>query len=134
MLLGQRFQTLLLSSFGIIGLLLAILGVYGILSLSVTRRTREIGVRLALGATRGDINRSVLGQGLRAVGQGTAIGLVVSFFTAGFLSDLLWGIEATDLPTYLACAVCLVLVGLAATWISTRRAMGIDPVEALRRE
>lgn len=130
----QRFQTLLLSSFGIVGILLAVLGVYGILSLSVTRRTREIGVRLALGATRGDINRSVLRQGLRAVGLGTVIGLALSFFTAGFLSDLLWGIEATDPVTYLACTVCLISVGLAATWISTRRAMGIDPVEALRRE
>jgi predicted permease len=130
----QRFQTLLLSSFGIIGLLLAVLGVYGILSLSVTRRTREIGVRLALGATRADINRGVLAQGLKAVGLGTAIGLALSFFTAGFLSDLLWGIGATDPLTYLSCTVCLVSVGLAATWISTRRAMGIDPVEALRRE
>jgi ABC-type lipoprotein release transport system permease subunit len=65
---------------------------------------------------------------------GTAIGLVLSFLTAAFLSDLLWGIEATDPLTYLACTVCLVSVGLAATWISTRRAMGIDPVEALRRE
>jgi ABC-type antimicrobial peptide transport system permease subunit len=100
----------------------------------VTRRTREIGVRLALGATRADINRGVLAQGLKAVGLGTAIGLALSFFTAGFLSDLLWGIGATDPLTYLSCTVCLVSVGLAATWISTRRAMGIDPVEALRRE
>lgn len=130
----QRFQTFLLSCFGIIGLLLAVLGVYGILSLSVTRRTREIGVRLALGATRLDINRRVLGQGLRAIGLGAGIGLALSLFTAGFLSDLLWGIEATDPVTYLVCTGCLVLVGLAATWISTRRAMGIDPVEALRRE
>lgn len=130
----QRFQTLLLSSFGVIGLLLTVLGVYGVLSLSVTRRSREIGVRLALGATRGDVIRSVVVQGLKAVGIGMAAGLALSHFTMGLLSGLLWGIEATDPPTYMACAGTIVLSGLAATWISARRAMGIDPVEALKRE
>jgi putative ABC transport system permease protein len=130
----QRFQTLLLSSFGIIGLLLAVLGVYGVLSLSVTRRSREIGVRLALGATPRDVVRSVVLQGLTAVGLGIAVGLALSYFTDHLLTDLLWGIGATDVPTYLASAGTIVLAGLGATWISARRALGIDPVDALKRE
>lgn len=130
----QRFQAFLLSSFGIMGMLLAVLGVYGALSLSVTQRTREIGVRLALGATRGDVTRKVLVQGLKAVTAGTVIGLFLSYFTSGFLADLLWEIRATDLPTYVACAGAVILAGTAATWVSTRRAVGIDPVDALKRE
>jgi predicted permease len=130
----QRFQALVLSSFGLVGVLLAVLGVYGIFSLSVTRRTREIGVRLALGATRGDVSRQMLGQGLRAVAAGAAAGLALSWVSSGFLAQLLWGIEATDPPTYLACAATVVLAGLAATWTSTRRALGIDPMQALKQE
>jgi predicted permease len=130
----QRFQTFLLSGLGVLGMLLAILGVYGVLSLSVTRRTREIGVRLALGATRGDINRRVLGQGLRAVALGAAIGLGFSYLSSELLTDLLWGIEATDPATFSTCSGAVILAGLFATYVSSRRAMGIDPVEALRRE
>jgi putative ABC transport system permease protein len=130
----QRFQAVLLSSFGIMGLLLAVLGVYGLLSLSVARRTREIGVRLALGATQGDMTRKVVVQGLKAVAAGALLGLGISYFTSDVLADLLWGIEATDLPTYVACLGAVILSGLAATWVSTRRAVGIDPVEALKRE
>jgi predicted permease len=130
----QGFQASLLSSFGIIGMLLAVLGVYGVLSLSITRRTREIGVRLALGATRGDVIRKVLGQGLGAVTVGAVVGLGFSYFTSDVLSDLLWGIEALDPPTYVASTAGVILSGLAAAWFSTRRAAGIDPVEALKRE
>lgn len=130
----QRFETVLLSSFGLMGLMLAILGVYGVLSLSVTRRTREFGVRLALGATRRDVIQRVMGQGLRAVVAGTGLGLVLSYISAGLLATLLWGIEATDLPTYLVCSGGTVLAGLAATYLSTRRVTAIDPTRALRRE
>ena len=130
----QRFQALLLSSFGILGLALAILGVYGVMSLSVTHRTREIGVRLALGATRGDVNRQFLARGLKAVGAGLALGLCIAFFAADLLADLLWGIGPTDPPTYVACAAGVLLAGLSASSVSTRRAMNVDPVEALRRE
>jgi len=130
----QRFQTSLLSSFGMLGLLLAVLGVYGALSLSVTRRTREIGVRLALGASGADVKRRVIAQGLAAVGTGTVLGLVLSFWTSDLLADLLWGVEATDLPTYVASAGAILMAGLAAAYLSTRRAVGIDPVEALKRE
>lgn len=130
----QRFQAFLLSSFGLMGMLLAVLGVYGVLSLSVARRTREIGVRLALGAKPGDVSRKVLGQGLKAVVTGTALGLGLFWFTADLLADLLWGVEATDPATWAACAGGVVLAGLAATYVSTRRATGIDPVDALKRE
>ena len=131
---GQRFRALLLSSFGTLGVLLAALGVFGVLSLSVTRRTREIGVRMAVGATRWDIVRRVLGQGLKAVALGSGIGVALSWAMADVLTDLLWGVGARDLATYAAGVGCVLLAGLAATYLSTRRAMGVDPVEALRRE
>jgi hypothetical protein len=131
---SQRFHALLLSSFGVLGLLLAFLGVYGVLSLSVTRRTREIGVRLALGATRRDITRKVVGQGLKAVTLGSGLGLAVSLLSADLLADLLWGIGAKDVATYTAGVGCVVLAGLLATLLSARRATAVDPVEALRRE
>lgn len=130
----QRSQAVLFSSFGIMGVLLAVLGVYGVLSLSVTRRTREIGVRLALGATRGDVTRKVLGQGTKAVSVGAVMGIGIGYLTSDVLTDLLWGIGATDLPTYAVCTGAVILSGLAATWASARRALGIDPVEALKRE
>ena len=81
-----------------------------------------------------DVTRKILGQGLQAVGAGTLLGLAASFLLTDFLSDLLWGIGATDLPTYVVCSGSVVLAGLGATYLTARRAMGIDPVEALKRE
>jgi hypothetical protein len=131
---GQRFRALLLSSFGILGLLLAVLGVYGVFSLSVTGRAREIGVRLALGATRGDITRKVVGQGLTAVAVGSVLGLAVSLLSTDVLGGLLWGVGAKDLATYAGGVGSVVLACLLATYQSARRGTVVDPVEALRRE
>jgi len=100
----------------------------------VTRRTREVGIRLAPGVPLGDQTRRVPVRGTEAVTAGTVIGLGLSYPTSGFLADLLWEIQATDLPTYVACAGAVILAGVPATWMSTRRALGIDPVEALKRE
>jgi predicted permease len=130
----QRFQALLLTSFGTLGVLLAVLGVYGVLSLSVVRRSREIGVRLALGATGGEITRSVVLQGLRAITLGSTIGLALSLLSAPLLVDLLWGVDPKDLPTLAAGVGGVLLAGLAATFLSARKATGVDPVEVLRRE
>jgi ABC-type antimicrobial peptide transport system permease subunit len=80
------------------------------------------------------VTRKVLVQGLKAVTVGTMVGIGLSYLTSGVLSDLLWGIEATDVATYLLSAGAVVLAGLAATWASTRKTTGIDPVEALKRE
>lgn len=130
----QRFQTILVSSFGMLGLLLALLGVYGTSALSVTRRTREIGVRLALGATEAKVIRSILVQLLLVLGAGSAAGLGLSYAAAGLLTDLLWELEARDVPTYILSSGTVVLAGLAASYLSLRRVTKIDPVEALKRE
>jgi putative ABC transport system permease protein len=130
----QRFHALILDAFGGLGLLLAVLGVYGVLALSVSRRRQEIGVRLALGATRGRITRLVVGQGMKAVATGVVLGLVLSYILARYIRTLLWGIEATDVTTYLAAVGLLGIAGLLASYLPTRRAASVDPVETLRLE
>ena len=91
-------------------------------------------MRLALGATQRDVTRKILGQGFIALAVGAGIGLVLSLFAQGVLADLLWGIEATDLPTYMVGIGIVASSGLAAIWISTRRATEIDPVRAIKAD
>lgn len=129
-----RFQTLLISSFSALSLLLAVLGIYGVLALAVSRRTREIGVRLALGATRANITSVVVGQGMKAVMLGIGVGLVLSSFLSRYVTDLLWGIEVTDAATYVVAISFMGLIGLIASYVPTLRASVIDPVGALRSE
>ena len=129
-----RFHALLLTTFGALGLLLSVLGVYAVLSLSTTRRRREIGVRLALGATRRDIDRAVVGQGMRAVSLGLGIGLAISLLLSGFIVDLLWGVAATDAVSYVGSVGLLAVVGLVASYLPTRSAATVDPAETLRSE
>jgi predicted permease len=131
---SRRFQALLLSAFGGVSVLLAVLGVYGVLALSVSRRTREIGVRLALGATRSNISGVVVGQGMKAVALGVGLGLGLSRFLSRFIADLLWDLESTDPTTFAAVTGFMVLVGLVASYLPTRRASVVDPVETLRLE
>ncbi|MEJ2216726.1 MAG: FtsX-like permease family protein [Gemmatimonadota bacterium] len=102
--------------------------------MSVSRRRQEIGVRLALGATRGRITRLVVGQGMKAVATGVVLGLVLSFMLARYIGTLLWGIEATDVTTYLAAVGLLGIAGLLASYLPTRRAASVDPVETMRLE
>lgn len=129
-----RFQAQLLSLFAGLGLLLAILGIYGVISYAVSQRTHEIGIRMALGAKPGDVLRLVIGQAMLLATAGIAIGTAGAFVLSRFLQSLLFGIKPTDPLTYALVAVSLVIVSLAASYIPARRAMRVDPMVALRHE
>jgi putative ABC transport system permease protein len=129
-----RFTMALFSVFGAIGLALAAAGLYSLLSFSVSRRIHEIGIRMALGARRGDILGLMLSMGGRLVAIGVAIGIPMSLFSARLLQDLLFGITPADPPTYLGVAVLLGLVALAACYVPARRAAHVDPMIALRHD
>jgi putative ABC transport system permease protein len=129
-----RFRTTLLGLFGGLALLLAVIGIYGVISYSVGRRKREVGIRLALGAGRGDVLRQVLGEGLALTGIGLAAGAVGAGALTRFLSSLLFDVGRLDLATYAAAALTLAGAGLLASWLPARRATRVDPVIALREE
>ena len=119
---------------GILGLLLAVVGTYGVVSFGAARRTHEIGVRMALGASRGDILKLVSRQGLVLMGAGLAAGLLAAIGLTRAMSKLLLGVSPSDPITYLGVVILLAAVGLAACWIPARRAMLVDPIIALRYE
>jgi predicted permease len=129
-----RFAMLLLACFGVLALVLAAIGMYGVVSYSVMQRTQEIGVRMAIGAGRGDVLRMVLGQGARLAGMGLAIGLAASFAVARLMTSFLYGVRPTDPLTFIAVASLLVAVLLLACYLPARRAMRVDPIVALRQE
>ncbi|MGH9710765.1 MAG: ABC transporter permease, partial [Candidatus Acidiferrales bacterium] len=130
----KRFLLLLAGLFAAAALALAAVGIYGIVAFSVTRRTQEIGIRMALGAQPGDVLRIIVGEGARLAGIGVAIGVVASFAVTQLISSLLFGVKATDPLTFVGVAVLLSLVALAASYIPARRAMRFDPMIALRYE
>ncbi|PYT98830.1 MAG: permease [Acidobacteria bacterium] len=130
----KRFLFLLAGVFAAVALTLAAVGLYGLLSYSVARRTQEIGVRVALGAQRRDVLRLVLGEGVRLAVLGVAIGIVASLAVARLMSSLLFGIKATDPLTFVAVAALLSVVALFASYVPARRAMRVDPMVALRYE
>jgi predicted permease len=130
----RRLVVTLLGSFASIALFLAALGVYGVMAYMITGRTREIGLRLALGASARDIVRLILRQAVPLVMGGAAIGVAVSFTLNKPLTPLLLGVSATDTWTIAAVAILLVIVGLVACCIPIRKAMSIDPVKVLYRE
>lgn len=129
-----RFQTLLLGSFGVLGLMLAMVGIYGVISYSVRQRTREIGVRMALGAQPQDVLRMVIGEGMWLAGAGIILGVGGALALTRFLRSLLFEIKPTDPATFVGVAIVLAIVALAACWIPARRAMKVEPMEALRYE
>jgi putative ABC transport system permease protein len=130
----ERFTTTLLGAFGIVALSLAAIGIYGIMSYGVKRRTREIGIRMALGAAQRDVLRLIVGQAMRLALTGLAVGVVSALLLSRLISRLLFGISATDPWTYGVTALLLAAVALAATWAPARRAVLTDPSAALRAE
>jgi ABC-type antimicrobial peptide transport system permease subunit len=131
---GERTGADLIASLGVLGLLLAAVGLYGLTSYLVGSRTREIGIRMALGAQKGDVLRMVIRQGLRLALIGVAIGIAGALALMQFLSGLLYGVRPTDPLTFIGVSLTLTAVGLAACYIPGRRATKIDPMEALRYE
>jgi putative ABC transport system permease protein len=131
---SRRFNVILIGFFGLTALLLATAGVFGVMAYSVSRRTREIGVRVALGADSGDVLRMILGQGLRTIFAGVAMGIIGSLALTRTVETLLFGVTATDPLTFGAVTVLLIAVALLACYVPARRATKVDPLVALRYE
>jgi putative ABC transport system permease protein len=130
----RRFQTSLLIAFSIVALLMAAIGVYGLIQYGIAARAHEIGIRIAVGAQTGQIFRMVIGEGLRLSLTGMAFGIAGAVWLGQAVSSLLFGITATDPPTFLAVSLLLIAVAAAACYFPARRAMKVDPIVALRQE
>ena len=130
----ENFNTLLLTLFAAIALLLAAIGIYGLISYGVEQRMQEIGIRIALGAARGDVLRMIVSQGAKLAAIGVAAGLAAAFGLTRLLSSLLYGVKASDPVTFAGVAVAIGLVALSASYIPALRAAAVDPNRALRHE
>jgi putative ABC transport system permease protein len=130
----QRLNATLIGLFALLALAIAMVGVGGVLAFSVSQRTNELGVRMALGAEPGTILRMILGEGAVMAAIGLVVGGLLSAPLSRMLGGLLFGVEPLDAPTIAASAAMLVGVALAAAWVPARRAMAVEPMVALRRE
>jgi predicted lysophospholipase L1 biosynthesis ABC-type transport system permease subunit len=130
----RRFTARLAGGFALLALVLALIGVYGVMSYVVAQRTREIGIRMALGAARGEVVRLVLGRGLRIVALGTGLGLIGAYAGARAIEQQLYGVPAADTLTFVTVPLVLVAVAAVACWVPARRAARVDPAIALSAE
>ena len=130
----RRFALMILILFAGLALVLAVSGIYSVISYSVTQRTQEIGIRMALGARGGDVLRLVLGQFMRLTVIGVALGLVAAYVLTRLMTSLLFGVTPTDITTFVLVSIGLSLVALIACLIPARRATRVDPLVALRYE
>jgi ABC-type antimicrobial peptide transport system permease subunit len=131
---ARRLSMILLAFFAAVALALSCIGIYGVISYLVGERTREIGVRMALGAQRSDVLRLILGQGVKMALVGVAIGTSLAFGLTRLMSAQLYGVSPRDPLTFAAVALVLIAVALAACYIPARRAASVDPTQALRAE
>ncbi len=131
---GPRFGFLLMTVFGVIGLMLVTIGVYSVLAYTTARRTREIGIRMALGAEKGHVLSLVIRMGVGLVGGGIILGIIASLAVARVIATQLWGVSAYDPVTLTSVAALLLITGIVACWIPARRASRVDPLVALRYE
>jgi predicted permease len=129
-----RLYMSLLASFAVVAVLLAAIGLYGVMSYAVRQQTHELGVRLALGASRGGVLRLVVGSSLKVTAVGAALGIAAALAASRLLQSLLFGVSPNDPWTYGGVVVAIAVVGAAASWIPARRATSIDPASALRSE
>jgi ABC-type antimicrobial peptide transport system permease subunit len=128
----RRFFMILVAAFAGLGLLLATLGIYGVISYSVTRQTPEIGIRIALGASTGRVQRQILGGTLRLALAGMMLGTLAALAVARVIASLLFATSPWDLPTFLGMALALLLVAMISGYIPARRASSINPMDSLR--
>jgi len=128
------FALVMLAIAGAMALALGLIGIYGVIAYVVAQRSREIGIRLALGAQRGEVRKMFLRQGLKLSAAGLAIGLVAALAVTRLMSSLLFGIGSTDVVTYVAAAAVILAAAALATYLPARRASAIDPVETLKAD
>jgi ABC-type antimicrobial peptide transport system permease subunit len=133
-LFPARMAAIAIGSFGVLALILAAVGIYGVMSHVVARRTREIGLRMALGAQLSDVQKLILKQGMLLAAIGSSFGMVIAFGGARMMKSLLYGVSASDPITFASVALLLLGVAFVACWLPARRASRIEPMIALRAE